>query len=326
MRSIGNVIRSFKTHLWSFFKTQSKAEDMKISKSVHAYNNDSFGKYSIVRPWVVSDRVTVPAYIPQPSYSESSIPKEEGPIIPEIKDEYQIECMRQSCKLASHILQQVDTLIKPGVTTDFLDKQVHDMIIGNGAYPSPLNYHGFPKSICTSVNNVACHGIPDSRPLQEGDILNVDITVYLNGYHGDCSAMFQVGEVDSEGKRLITITELCLKSAIGICKPDQHFCSIGNIIEDIASKHNFNVIPAFVGHGIGTYFHGAPDIFHCANNYSGKMKPGMTFTIEPVLTQGMTQVEILEDGWTVCTVDNARTAQIEHTVLITDNGCEVLTL
>lgn len=326
MRSIGNVIRSFKTHLWSFFKTQSKAEDMKISNSVHAYDNYSFGKYNIVQPWVVSERVTVPAYIPQPSYSESSIPKEEEPIIPEIKDEYQIECMRQSCKLASHILHQVDTLIKPGVTTDFLDKEVHDMIIGNGAYPSPLNYHGFPKSICTSVNNVACHGIPDSRPLQDGDILNVDITVYLNGYHGDCSAMFQVGEVDSEGKRLITITELCLKSAIGICKPDQHFCSIGNIIENIASKHNFNVIPAFVGHGIGTYFHGAPDIFHCANNYSGKMKPGMTFTIEPVLTQGMTQVEILEDGWTVCTVDNARTAQIEHTVLITDNGCEVLTL
>ncbi|KMQ90870.1 methionine aminopeptidase chloroplastic mitochondrial isoform x2 [Lasius niger] len=262
---------------------------MKIFRFVHTYNNNSFGKYAIVRPWLVSEKVVVPAYIPQPSYGKSSIPERDGPVTPEIKDESQIECMRQSCKLASHILHQVDALIKPGITTDFLDKQVHDMIIGNGAYPSPLNYHGFPKSICTSVNNVACHGIPDSRPLQEGDILNVDVTVYLNGYHGDCSAMFQVGEVDLEGKQLITITELCLKSAIEICKPNQHFCNI-------------------------------------ANDYSGRMKPGMTFTIEPVLSQGMTQIEILEDGWTACTVDNSRTAQIEHTVLITDDGCEILTL
>ncbi|XP_029665365.1 methionine aminopeptidase 1D, mitochondrial isoform X1 [Formica exsecta] len=320
------MAQSFKIYLLNCLKTLSKAGDVQISRSVHTYNkNCMFGKYAIVRPWLVSKKVVVPAYIPQPSYSESKVP-ENGPITPEIKDESQIECMRQSCKLASHILHQVDALIKPGITTDFLDEQVHDMIIGNGAYPSPLNYHGFPKSICTSVNNVACHGIPDNRPLQDGDILNVDVTVYLNGYHGDCSAMFQVGEVDSEGKRLITITELCLKSAIEICKPNQHFCNIGNVIEDIANKHNFNVIPAFVGHGIGTYFHGAPDIFHFANDYSGKMKPGMTFTIEPVLSQGMTQFEILEDGWTACTVDNSRTAQIEHTVLITDDGCEVLTL
>lgn len=323
-KRILQTIRYFKPHLQNLFEAASKTRDLRISRFVYNYNK-SFGNYDVVRPWKVSEKADVPAYIPQPSYSESSIP-EDGPTTAEIKDAYQIECMRHSCKLASHILLQVDTLIKPGITTDSLDKQVHEMIISNGAYPSPLNYQGFPKSICTSVNNVACHGIPDSRPLQEGDILNVDVTVYLNGYHGDCSAMFEVGLVDQEGKRLITATEMCLKSAIEICKPDEHFCNIGNVIEETANKYNFNVIPVFSGHGIGTYFHGAPDILHFANNFSGQMKAGMTFTIEPVLSQGMTQIEILDDGWTACTVDNSRTAQIEHTILITDTGCKILTL
>ncbi|XP_012216866.1 methionine aminopeptidase 1D, mitochondrial [Linepithema humile] len=325
-RHIIQTVHSSTKCFFNFLKTASKTQDVKMLRSVHTYNNNSFGKYDIVRPGLVSKKVDVPAYIPQPSYSHSTIPDQSGPTTPEIKDASQIECMRHSCKLASHILREVDHLIKPGISTDFLDEQVHEMIIGNGAYPSPLNYFGFPKSICTSINNVACHGIPDNRPLREGDILNVDITVYLNGYHGDCSAMFQVGEVDPEGKRLITVTELCLKSAIEICKPNEHFCNIGNVIEETAKKHNFNVIPAFIGHGIGSYFHGAPDILHFANDHSGKMKSGMTFTIEPVLGQGTTQIEILEDGWTACTVDNSRTAQIEHTILITDTGCEILTL
>ncbi|XP_032672480.1 methionine aminopeptidase 1D, mitochondrial [Odontomachus brunneus] len=319
-KSIIQTVQSLKTCFLNIFKTQSKTDNMMTHRFVH----NSFGKYDVVRPWLVSEKVDVPAYIPQPSYSQTSVP-EKGPEIPEIKDAYQIECMRDSCKLASYILRQVHPLIKPGITTDSLDKQVHDMIIGNGAYPSTLNYCGFPKSICTSINNVACHGIPDNRPLQDGDILNVDLTVYLNGYHGDCSAMFQIGEVDSEGKQLIKITELCLKEAIQICKPNERFCNIGNVIEEIANKHNFNVIPVCLGHGIGTYFHGVPDIFHFANDYFGEMQPGMTFTIEPILSQGTTQIEILEDGWTACTVDDSRTAQIEHTILITDDGCEVLT-
>ncbi|KYQ56272.1 Methionine aminopeptidase 1D, mitochondrial [Trachymyrmex zeteki] len=324
-KSIVQMVQSSKTYLLNFLKTMSKSGDVKIRRFVDIHNDSSFGKYAIVQPWVVSEKVTVPAYIPQPSYSQSMVPKN-GPVMPEIKDEYQIECMRHSCKLASRILRQAGALIEPGITTDFLDKQIHDMIIGNGAYPSPLNYHGFPKSICTSVNNIACHGIPDNRPLQEGDILNVDVTVYLNGYHGDCSAMFQVGEVDSEGKRLITVTELCLKSAIEICKPNEHFCNIGNVIEKTANEHNLNVIPSLLGHGIGTYFHGAPDIYHFANDFPARMKAGMTFTIEPALSQGTTEIEILEDRWTTCTVDNSRTAQVEHTILITDTGCEILTL
>ncbi|XP_066597864.1 uncharacterized protein [Prorops nasuta] len=286
--------------------------------------DNKFGKYEVVRPWQVSDQNTVPAYIPHPPYSKY-MQLNKGLLKPEIKNENQIQCMRDSCDMAKEVLSQAKQFIKPGVTTDFLNDKIHEMIISNGAYPSPLNYRGFPKSICTSINNVACHGIPDNRPLLEGDTLNIDITVYLNGYHGDCSDMFVVGKADEEANRLINITDLCLWEAIKTCKPNENFSSIGNIIEDTARKHGFNVIPALMGHGIGNYFHGPPDVLHFANNKPGKMQPGMTFTIEPCLTQGDVEVEILEDGWTVVTVDEARTAQIEHTILITQNGCDVLT-
>nr|XP_034192026.1 methionine aminopeptidase 1D, mitochondrial [Osmia lignaria] len=286
--------------------------------------NNSFGNYEVIEPWEVTEIKKVPSYIPKPSYSQSSIPQE-GPKSPEIKDKNQIQSMRHSCSFAKQVLFYAKNYIKAGTTTDKLDAIVHEMIISNGAYPSPLNYRGFPKSICTSVNNVACHGIPDKRPLQKGDILNVDITVYLNGYHGDCSKMFEIEDCDEEAKHLISVTELCLKKAIDICKPNENFSTIGCIIEATADKYGYSVIPAFAGHGIGTYFHGPPDIFHFANNFAGKMLPGMTFTIEPVLSRGSKEVEILEDGWTAVTADNSRTAQCEHTVLITDTGCEVLT-
>lgn len=300
---------------------QRKLIDRKISRR---FINNSFGEYEIVEPWQVSEKRHVPLHIPKPCYSETTIPQE-GPIRPEIKDKNQVECMRASCELAKYVLDQVGYYVKPGVTTDQLDEVIHEMIINNGAYPSPLNYLGFPKSICTSINNVACHGIPDNRPLQKGDILNVDITVYLNGYHGDCSQMFEVDQSDTQGKRLIEITEICLHNAIKICKPNEKFCNIGNIIEETANKYGYNVVPAFIGHGIGTYFHGPPDILHYANKSLEKMQPGMTFTIEPILSQGGQEIEILEDGWTAVTVDDARTAQVEHTILITDNGCEIMT-
>lgn len=284
----------------------------------------------MVKPWKVSSQQRIiPSNIQKPDYAESgqvSSVKFVGQDKVEIKNKNEITHMRNSCKLAKWILDQARNYIQSGRTTEELDNIIHEMIISNGAYPSPLNYCGFPKSICTSINNVACHGIPDNRPLQKGDILNVDITVYFNGYHGDCSTMFNVdGGCDPEGERLITVTELCLMMAIKICKPNENISSIGNIIEEIANKHGYNVIPAFTGHGIGTYFHGAPDIYHFANNFYGKMEPGMTFTIEPVLGQGSKEVEILEDGWTAVTLDNSRTAQVEHTILITNGGCEILT-
>lgn len=318
-RNIVRVPYQLKNLFRGILQTEPKNEQPSKSEQ-----RKDFGKYDIVLPRIMSKPRSVPSYIVKPSYSETSIP-ESGPEEPEIKSNCQIQCMRDSCILAKRVLNALEPYVKSGTTTDDLDEIAHEIILSNGAYPSPLNYCGFPKSICTSVNNVACHGIPDNRPLQNGDILNIDVTVFLNGYHGDCSKMFEVGKCDLQAKHLIDVTQLCLDSAIAICKPTQEFCNIGNIIEKIAMEHGYNIVPAFLGHGIGTYFHGAPHIFHFANDYTGKMQAGMTFTIEPVLSQGTKEIEILEDGFTAITVDNARTAQIEHTVLITDDGCEVLT-
>ncbi|CAD6233327.1 GSCOCG00007138001-RA-CDS [Cotesia congregata] len=291
--------------------------------------DNEFGKYEIVLPQEVSmKKKKIPKHIRLPKYASSTygMPEHVDMEFVEIKNNQQIECMRQSCALARKILNSVGPLIKEGVTTEFLDDAVFEMIISNGAYPSPLNYLRFPKSICTSVNNVACHGIPDNRPLRNGDILNVDITVFLNGYHGDCSTMFAVGEIDNHAKKLIDTTKNCLDAAINICKPSEDFRTIGATIEKLANENGFTVVPSFCGHGIGTYFHGPPDIYHFANDFPGKMAPGMTFTIEPLLTQGKKDIAILEDSWTAVMVDFARTAQFEHTILITEDGCEILTL
>lgn len=284
-----------------------------------------FGDYEIIEPWKVTGMNKVPSYIPKPSYSESSIPRK-GPKDPEIKDKHQIRCMRYSCSLAKHLLATLKPYIKPGKTTDQLDKIAHRILINNGAYPSPLNYRGFPKSIYTSINNVAYHGIPDTRPLKHGDIITVDVTVYSNGYHGDCSRTFEVGKCDQQAHDLRYISELCLKKAINICKPNEKFSSIGNIIDETAHLRGCTVIPKFYGHGIGTYFHGPPYIFHnIGYENRGRMLPGMTFTIEPIVSQGDNDIKILKDGRTIATADDSRTAQFEHTVLITDEGCEVLT-
>ncbi|XP_034945490.1 methionine aminopeptidase 1D, mitochondrial [Chelonus insularis] len=296
-----------------------------LYKEIKRHDSSSSLGYEIIKPWQVSKMRQVPDYIPKPSYYKTSIPLEIIEKI-EIKNDHQIEKMKKSCKLAKHVLNQVKLLIKPGITTDQIDEQVHNMIINNGAYPSPFNYKGFPKSICTSINNVACHGIPDNRPLKKGDILNVDVTVYLDGYHGDCSEMFVVVETDENANKLIKTVEKCLNAAIKICKPNEKFSSIGNIIEETSYQDQFSVIPVLAGHGIGSYFHGPPDILHFANDYSGEMQPGMTFTIEPALSEGDTQVVLLNDGWTVVTFDNSRTVQMEHTILITNHGCEVLTV
>lgn len=178
--------------------------------------------------------------------------------------------MRESCKLAANILMSCKNIVDVGVSTDDIDDFVHERIISSNAYPSPLRYGKFPKSICTSVNNVACHGIPDERKLMDGDIINVDITVYLNGFHGDCSKTFLVGNVDERGKFLVDITEKCLLEAISSCGPLRPFYLIGKCIEKIASQNNLNIIPEFIGHGIGTYFHGPPEIFHYSKLYFKK--------------------------------------------------------
>ncbi|KAJ8947931.1 hypothetical protein NQ314_008524 [Rhamnusium bicolor] len=261
----------------------------------------NFGKYKIVEPGKVSPRKLVPHHIPKPSYYNTGEPIE-NIAYPEIKNYQQIEGMRESCTLAANILKKIEENVKVGQTTEEIDVAVYNMCIDNGAYPSPLNYKKFPKSVCTSVNNVACHGIPDDRPLLD------------------------VGNVDDEGRNLVNATEICLNKAISICKSGTYFKEIGACIEETAYKLGFQVVPAFIGHGIGHYFHGPPDIFHIRNDYPGKMESGMTFTIEPVLTQGGEMIEILEDNWTAVTIDFARTAQFEHTVLITDSCADILTL
>ncbi|XP_072941177.1 methionine aminopeptidase 1D, mitochondrial isoform X2 [Epargyreus clarus] len=282
-----------------------------------------FGVYEKVMPIETTPSRIVPDHIIRPDYISSN--KVYSPKHPEIKDAEQIQGMRRSCKLASNVLLQVEKIIKPGVTTDDIDEFVHNKTIDAGAYPSPLHYMGFPKSVCTSVNNVAVHGIPDLRPLQNGDIINVDITVFFKGYHGDCSKTFLVGDVDNKGLELVGITEECLDMAIKLCGPGVPFCSIGNTISKYVKRRGFTVLPAFTGHGIGSYFHGPPDIYHSLNCYPGLMKPGMTFTIEPVISQGSELTVILEDGWTAVTEDSARAAQVEHTVLITEDGVDILT-
>ncbi|XP_063115351.1 methionine aminopeptidase 1D, mitochondrial isoform X6 [Cavia porcellus] len=211
------------------------------------------------------------------------------------------------------------------MTTEEIDALVHQEIISHNAYPSPLGYGGFPKSVCTSVNNVLCHGIPDSRPLQDGDIINIDVTVYYNGYHGDTSETFLVGNVDECGKKLVEVAKRCRDEAIAACRAGAPFSVIGNTISHITHQNGFQVCPHFVGHGIGSYFHGHPEIWHHANDNDLLMEEGMAFTIEPIITEGSPEFKVLEDAWTVVSLDNQRSAQFEHTVLITSRGAKILT-
>lgn len=288
-------------------------------------NKYDFGKCNPVVIGNVSPERLVPSDINVPEYFHDLTKPSNTLGVPEIKNSDQIAKMRQSCCLAANILESCKDVVKVGITTDEIDSYVHEKVISAKAYPSPLRYAGFPKSICTSINNVACHGIPDDRPLQDGDIVNVDITVFLNGYHGDCSKTFSVGDVDERGLYLIKKTEQCLLECINLCRPDVEFNRIGNYIHAFCRKNELNSIPAFIGHGIGSYFHGPPEILHFKNNLPGEMKAGMTFTIEPILTLGGPDIEIQEDGWTAISVDGARSAQFEHTILITETGHEILT-
>ncbi|XP_047082679.1 methionine aminopeptidase 1D, chloroplastic/mitochondrial-like [Lolium rigidum] len=277
-----------------------------------------------LRPGKVSPRLSIPNHIQRPPYLNSG----QRPHMnngPEIHDEKGIECMRASGKLAAQVLKFAGTLVKPGITTDEIDKAVHKMIIDNGAYPSPLGYCGFPKSVCTSVNECICHGIPDSRPLEDGDIINIDVTVYLNGYHGDTSATFLCGEVDDEAKKLVQVTKESLDKAISICAPGVEINRIGRTIQDHADKFKYGVVQQFVGHGVGKVFHAEPAVLHYRNNERGRMILNQTFTIEPMLTIGSTNATIWSDDWTAVTEDGSLSAQFEHTLLITEDGVEILT-
>lgn len=234
--------------------------------------------------------------------------------------------LRRAAALARRVLNFAGTLAVPGVTTEELDEQVHDFIIRHHAYPSPLHYSGFPKSCCTSVNNIIAHGIPDGRPLRDGDIVNIDITVYLDGYHGDTSKTFLVGDVDEIGRDLVKVTEEALEAGIQACGPGRPYRGIANAIHGVISNRGYVVCPAFTGHGIGTLFHRPPWIWHDLNEEPGAMLPGQCFTIEPAIIKGSNKDHmIFGDDWTASTTNWARSAQAEHMVLITHTGADVLT-
>ena len=245
-----------------------------------------------------------------------------------IKNQEQIEGIRKSSKLAGETLQFIEPYVLPGVSTEYLDNLVDQFIRDHGAIPAPLNYNGFPKSSCISPNNVICHGIPSKDIiLKEGDIVNIDVTTILNGYYGDTSKMYAVGTIPEETEKLLKVTKHCLKLGIEQVKPRNTFGNIGFVIGRYAQSQGFSVVYEFCGHGVGLDFHEDPQVDHNARRNSGPMmKPGMIFTIEPMINQGKPKVEIDEkDGWTARTIDSKLSAQYEHTVLVTETGVEVLT-
>lgn len=244
-----------------------------------------------------------------------------------IKSADEIDKMRVAGRLAAEVLEMVVPYVRPGVTTDELDQLCHRHIVEvQQAIPAPLNYHGFPKSICTSVNHVVCHGIPGERALKNGDIVNIDITVIKDGFHGDTSQMFVVGETSLKARRLVDTAYECLMAGIALVRPGARLGDIGAAIQTLAESRNFSVVREYCGHGIGRIFHEEPQVLHYGNAGTGvELQAGMTFTIEPMINAGKRHVKLLGDNWTVVTKDRGLSAQWEHTILVTNTGHEVLT-
>lgn len=246
-----------------------------------------------------------------------------------IKTPDQIEKMRIVGRMAAQTLEMITPYVKQGVSTEEINQLCHDYIVNNlDAIPAPLNYNGFPKSICTSINNVICHGIPDpERILKDGDIVNVDVTLIKDGFHGDTSKMFAIGKPSIVAKRLIDVAQESLYRAIRLVKPGTRLGDIGSTIQKYAEGERFSVVREYCGHGIGEVFHEEPQVLHYGKNGTGMvLEPGMTFTIEPMINQGRKETRLLPDKWTVVTKDRKLSAQWEHTILVTKTGYEVLTL
>ena len=276
-------------------------------------------------PGTISAALPVPSSIPRPEYVGRKAPaRYTGP---EVKDADTIARMRVAGRIAAEALAEVGRHIVPGVTTDQLDRVGHAYLVDHGAYPSTLGYRGFPKSLCTSLNEVICHGIPDSTVVQDGDIVNIDITAFIDGVHGDTNATFLAGAVADESRLLVERTHEATMRGIKAVAPGRAINVIGRVIESYAKRFEYGVVRDFTGHGIGTSFHSGLVVPHYDDPGSTLvMQPGMTFTIEPMLTLGTYDYVMWDDGWTVVTADGRRTAQFEHTVLVTDDGYEILTL
>ncbi|KAJ6502579.1 peptidase M24, structural domain-containing protein [Mycena sanguinolenta] len=276
-----------------------------------------------MRPmYPLSSKRRIPDHIQLPDYVTDGIPKSELRAAgqpPQILNADEIEKMRTVCRMSREILDLAAAAVRPGITTDEIDEIVHNATIERNAYPSPLNYRNFPKSVCTSVNEVICHGIPDQRRLREGDIINLDISVYYQGFHGDVNGTYPVGKIDEESEKLIRTSRECLDKSIELCKP--------GALEPIARANGCSSVRTYTGHGINTLFHCPPNVPHYAKNKAvGTMKAGMVFTIEPMINLGSSWADVhWPDNWTATTVDGKRSAQFEETLLITETGVEILT-
>ena len=276
-------------------------------------------------PGIISARREVPSRIARPEYVGKKVPTPNHSS--EIQSEETIAKMRMAGSLAARAMEEVARQIAPGVSTDELDRIGHEYLCDHGAYPSTLGYRDFPKSLCTSINEVICHGIPDSTILQDGDIVNIDITAYLDGVHGDTDATYLVGDVAEESRLLVERTQEALMRGIAVVVPGREVNVIGRVIEKFAARFGYGVVRDFTGHGINTSFHSGLVIPHYDSAHHNQiMEVGMTFTIEPMLTLGTFEYQTWPDGWTVVTADGKRSAQFEHTLVVTEKGADILTL
>lgn len=306
-------------------QTLPAANDPCWCGSGRKYKRCHKGTEGRIQPGIVSPMRYVPDSIVKPPYADTGVVPRYNES--RIKEPDVIERMRIAGAAAKDILRRAGEMVRPGITTDEIDIFVHDACIAMGGYPSPLNYHGYPKSVCTSVNEVICHGIPDSRVLEDGDVINLDVTIYLNGVHGDTNATFAVGNISEQDQHLMAVTEECMWHGIEVVKPGVMINEIGRAIEVHAKKHKYGVVRAFIGHGIGENFHTDIQVLHYYDPRNTMiLREGMTFTIEPMITaSGESRHKMWDDDWTAVTADGSRTAQYEHTMVVTKDGVEVLT-
>lgn len=279
-----------------------------------------------LRPGVIAPMRSVPTHIERPEYvgkAEANEGHDSNMYTPE-----EIEMVRASGEIAANAIVEASKITQPGTTTDQIDVLIHEYICDHDAYPSTVDYRGYTKAVCTSLNEVICHGIPDSTVLEDGDILNLDVTAYKNGVHGDTNVTLLVGDVDEESRLLVERTEESLRRAIKAVKPGREINVIGRVIEKYAARFGYGVVRDFTGHGVGREFHSGLIVPHydAAPAYNTVMEPGMIFTIEPMLTLGEIAWDMWEDDWTVVTRDRKRTAQFEHTLVVTEDGADILTL
>jgi methionyl aminopeptidase len=275
------------------------------------------GRVSPMRP--VPAEIVRPEYVGKPAPTLSKDPWVQTPEV--------IEAMRVASKIAARALAAGGEVVAPGVTTDEVDRVVHEYLVDHGAYPSTLGYRGFPKSCCTSLNEVICHGIPDTTVIADGDIVNIDVTAYIGGVHGDTNATFLAGDVAEEDRLLVERTHEAMMRSIKAVRPGRPLNVVGRVIESYAKRFGYGTVRDFTGHGIGRSFHSGLVVLHYdAPDVDTLLEPGMTFTIEPMINLGTIDYDIWDDGWTVVTKDRKRTAQYEHTILVTDTGSEILTL